>query len=613
MRLIRCRARSRVEGSAHCLGLHQPHQQGLAGRGLEQVAHLAQHALLGGADGLAAQGLLGVQRDRHGRQVQAPGGRIAPQQRCGGIASPAQQQRAQRVQEGQVGLALPVLLHAATAHQGQAGLPQAGPPQDSPARALLPMPASPVIRAELARAGQGALELLVEPAQLVLAADEGLAGRGGLRERRRVTVTMRSRRGDAGPRVSAVCGRGACGAARGRNATTELQKNDNERPPVESSFPRSGRAGPGLSRARARRDLGAWRGPPGPPRGLSRLSDRERGRGRQVRGLRLRAGGCLPLRPGSLLCAATRSWSRSARAAWAWSSRLTTACSTRRGRQGPAAGRRAAEGDGQPLPLRDQAGPEGPPPQRLRDPRVRRGRPDPYIAMEYVEGPTSERRAEGGAFPGAGLRRGAAGADGLGAIHEAGVIHRDLKPANIMGDRAGGAPDGLRHRQGLGRPGPGRPDRCRPPGRLARVHEPGAGSRQTGRLPQRPVRPRRGAVRDLHRPRALARRDPCGHDAAAPRGRATPGRAAGRPPAGRARARTSEGSGEGPARALRRLPRHAGRAARRARGGPAATGHGRPAGARGVARSCPRRAAAGHSAPAQAGRCSCSCPPWSGP
>lgn len=64
----------------------------------------------------------------------------------------------------------------------------------------------------------------------------------------------------------------------------------------------------------------------------------------------------------------------------------------------------------------------------------------PYLASEFVEGETLQRRlTREGALPAAEMMRiGAEVCSGLQACHEAGIVHRDLKPSNIMLTAAGG-------------------------------------------------------------------------------------------------------------------------------------------------------------------------------
>ena len=60
--------------------------------------------------------------------------------------------------------------------------------------------------------------------------------------------------------------------------------------------------------------------------------------------------------------------------------------------------------------------------------------PQPWLATAYVRGPSlGEAVSREGPLPGGALLDLAAGlAEGLGAIHAAGVVHRDLKPSNVL-------------------------------------------------------------------------------------------------------------------------------------------------------------------------------------
>ncbi|HXV69825.1 MAG TPA: serine/threonine-protein kinase [Acidimicrobiia bacterium] len=55
----------------------------------------------------------------------------------------------------------------------------------------------------------------------------------------------------------------------------------------------------------------------------------------------------------------------------------------------------------------------------------------PYLVMELLEGPTLQEVA-GDIDAGGATRIGAQLADGLAAIHAAGIVHRDIKPANVV-------------------------------------------------------------------------------------------------------------------------------------------------------------------------------------
>jgi serine/threonine protein kinase len=58
----------------------------------------------------------------------------------------------------------------------------------------------------------------------------------------------------------------------------------------------------------------------------------------------------------------------------------------------------------------------------------------PYLATEYIDGPTLQARLDGeGALPHGALQSLAVGvAAALTAIHAAGLVHRDLKPSNVI-------------------------------------------------------------------------------------------------------------------------------------------------------------------------------------
>ncbi len=69
----------------------------------------------------------------------------------------------------------------------------------------------------------------------------------------------------------------------------------------------------------------------------------------------------------------------------------------------------------------------------------------PYLAMEYLAGPNLAVliRAEGPLPPRAAAAIAAAVADGLAAVHGAGLIHRDVKPSNVLFDTTSPGPKEL--------------------------------------------------------------------------------------------------------------------------------------------------------------------------
>ena len=80
---------------------------------------------------------------------------------------------------------------------------------------------------------------------------------------------------------------------------------------------------------------------------------------------------------------------------------------------------------------RDGPGAPGREPHRRR---LRRTRPPPWFAVEYVRGLTlAEYVTEHGPLPAElGAALGIGLAEALAAIHQAGILHRDLKPSNIL-------------------------------------------------------------------------------------------------------------------------------------------------------------------------------------
>ncbi len=126
----------------------------------------------------------------------------------------------------------------------------------------------------------------------------------------------------------------------------------------------------------------------------------------------------------------------------------------------------------------------------------------PWLATAYVAGPSlAEAVDEHGPLPVASVVGLAAGlAEGLSAIHAAGVVHRDLKPSNgsrrPAGDRLRDLPGGGGHRA----------DPVRHGHRLPWISFSRAGGRPGGRAAERHLQPRRGPRVRRHRCRAVRRR-----------------------------------------------------------------------------------------------------------
>ena len=184
-----------------------------------------------------------------------------------------------------------------------------------------------------------------------------------------------------------------------------------------------------------------------------------------------------------------------------------------------------------------------------------------WISMELVPGETLAARLQGGALPVEEvLRLGAQAADGLAAVHRAGIVHRDLKTLNLMVDATGRlrlmdfgiAKPATGGETGAGGYALGQP----------RVHEPRAGARPPLRRAERRLLAGRRPVRARDRPRALPRRDARCDAPAAPPGPA-PARGGARVAAADPGPRARQGAGP----AIRRRRRD-GRGAARGAGGP---------------------------------------------
>ena len=128
--------------------------------------------------------------------------------------------------------------------------------------------------------------------------------------------------------------------------------------------------------------------------------------------------------------------------------------------------------------------------------------PVPWLATAYVAGPSLAEAVTGGgpmaARPALALAAGLA--EGLSAIHAAGVVHCDLKPSNVLLSAGRPAGDRLRHLpRRRGRLG----GRRRLGDGLARVDVPRAGPGRGGRPAERHLQPGGGAGLCRHGPGPL--------------------------------------------------------------------------------------------------------------
>ncbi len=206
------------------------------------------------------------------------------------------------------------------------------------------------------------------------------------------------------------------------------------------------------------------------------------------------------------------------------------------------------------LHLRDQAGAQGAAPQRLRHPRVSRGRRAALHHDGADRGCRPAQDPEGARRPSdaGGVRRG--GADRPRPRGDPRSRDRAPGPQDFEPDagRPGFRPaDGFRHRERARRPGGHGADGGGPDRRHARVHEPRAGAGAAGRQPQRSLRPRHRRVRAVHGRGAVPRPDSRLHALQArPRASAARRAARGGDPA-RAAPHPAQGPGEGTRRSVR--------------------------------------------------------------
>ena len=156
-----------------------------------EVHGLPQHALAGDPDGLLLEGLEDFRGGRGGRELQAPGRGVGPQELERPLAGRhrPREKGAQQVEDGQVGFARAVVLDAATARDRHPRI-QASPAQELVRERGLADPRLAGDEDEVATALLGLGEESFELLDLGLASDQHLAL--GKRGRRR-DVRPRSR------------------------------------------------------------------------------------------------------------------------------------------------------------------------------------------------------------------------------------------------------------------------------------------------------------------------------------------------------------------------------------------------------------------------------------